>query len=412
MKNIRKDILKYSTQGNKMAKSCKICKGELVLALDLGKMPSANKLVAKKDLNKVKSYPLTYHICKKCSLFQLTRFVGDKELFLDYPYMTGASKMLVEHFKEMSNDLVKISKHKKLAYVMASNDGTEINLLKEAGFKEVYGVEPSNIGNNKPNTINNFFNYKLSQYLVKTIGKADLITANNVFAHIPNPNDMLKGMANLIKDDGIISIEVHALKSIIEQTEVESLYAEHFFVWSIKAMYTLTNQLGLKIAYVIFLPQQHGGSYRLIIKKTGTYGKSISRLMQEEEAVIATIGTLQKKADERKVKFAKLIKDLKVQGKSIGIWGVPAKVPTLLNFCGITEKEITCAYEVAPTKIGKWIPKANIEIKDEKMIAIDKPDFLICGAWNYWDFALKVLDGYIKRGGKLINPLTCKIAGE
>jgi hypothetical protein len=85
-------------------KKCLICNGDLSLALDLGKMPSANKLVNNPN-EKVSEYPLRYYICNNCSLFQLIEFVNDRELFEDYVYTTGSSKMLVKHFRQMSKEL-------------------------------------------------------------------------------------------------------------------------------------------------------------------------------------------------------------------------------------------------------------------------------------------------------------------
>ena len=386
-------------------KKCLVCNGDLSLALDLGKMPSANKLVNNPD-EKVSEYPLKYYICNKCSLFQLTEFVNDRELFGDYVYTTGSSKMLVKHFRQMSKELTEMVNSNEIAFVIGSNDYTECELLKEAGFKTVYGVEPSNIGKNNPYTINEFFNYELSEELSTKIGKADLVTANNVFAHIPDPKNFLSGMANLIKDNGLISIEVHSLMSIINRLEIETLYAEHYYVWSVRSLHMLTQQLGLSIVDVIFMPEQHGGSLRFLIKKRG---KENLKLMENKTEIKKLTDTLQKRADERRINFIKFIKELKSNGKEIGIWSVPAKVPTLLNFCGLSNKEISCAYEVAQTKIGKWIPKVNIEIKDEKFILQDLPDFLIIGAWNYWNQAKEVLKEYLNRGGHIINPLTLEV---
>ena len=375
-------------------------------------MSSANDLVGKNELKKVKSYPLAYYICTNCGLLQQINFVSRDLLFVNYPYITGVNKVLVDHFKEMSMELRKMVKHKNIAVVIGSNDGTEVNLLKAVGFKKAIGIEPSDVAEiakkRKIPTIKAFFTYNLSIKLVKRLGKAYLITANNVFAHIPDPKDMLKGMANLIKTDGIISIEVHSLGSLIKHLEIEALYAEHYFVWSVKAMQTLSSQVGLKVHNVIFMPEQHGGSLRFIIKKGKENFQSFS-LPDDNYNISRVIHTFQKRADIRKQKFVSLIKGIKKSGKKIGIWSVPAKIPTLINFCGLTNKDIDYAYEIANTKIGKYIPKANIKIKDEKEIPQDMPDYLIIGAWNYIDFAKKKLEWYLNKGGKLINPLNCRI---
>ena len=402
---------------------CIVCDGKLHRVLDLGTMPSANNLTEKKDLNKVKSYPLKYYSCEECGLFQLTKFASSKTLFDKYLYLTGASPSLVEHFREMSDYLAKEAKHTELAYAIASNDGTEIKLLKDAGFKKVVGIDPSSaadIANEKGLfTVKAFFDLNLARKLASDTGKADLIVANNVFAHIPDPKGMLKGMAALVKPDGIISIEIHWMKSIVDKVEFETLYAEHYFVWSIRAMEKVAKMSGLEIKDVLYMPDQHGGSLRCILQKENadmnkSKVKSYTKLENMEiKSKIYDIAylkkNLQKRVNERRRKLVKLIKEIKKKNKVISIWSVPAKVPTLLNFCGITNKEITCAYEVAPTKIGKWIPKARIEIKDQDKIMQDMPDYLLVGAWNYWNFANKKFEPYMRKGGKLINPLTMEI---
>lgn len=236
------------------------------------------------------------------------------------------------------------------------------------------------------------------------------MSANNVFAHIPDPKGMLSGMVNLIADDGIISIEVHWLKSIIEELEIETLYAEHYYVWTVKAMHNLAEQISLKLSRVVYMPEVHGGSLRFILTKKGNEDLQLEKV-EEMAGLYSTdrMLTLQKRAEERKERFLSLIKDIKKKNKNIGIWSVPAKIPTLLNFCGLTNKDIDYAYEVTKTKIGRYIPTAEIYIKDESSLRDDKPDYLIVGSWNYMDFAVKKLSWYLKQGGKLINPLTCEI---
>ena len=406
-----------------MAK-CIACSGKLSMVLNLGTMPSANNLTKKEDLNRVKSYPLRYYSCEKCGLLQLTKFASGSVLFDEYLYLTGASPSLVEHFREMSEYLGGEVNGRGMAYAIASNDGTEIKLLKDVGFKRVVGIDPSSAADiaNKNGlfTVRAFFTPDLARKLAADTGKADLIVANNVFAHIPDPKGMLEGMAILVKPDGLISIEVHWMKSIVDKLEFETLYAKHYFVWSIKAMQTVAAQAGLNIKDIVYMPNQHGGSLRFLLQKERAEAKKglakhpyakLERM--ETESRIYDVrylkANLQKRVDKRRYKLVKLIRNIKDNGKTISIWSVPAKVPTLLNFCGITNKEITCAYEVAPTKIGKWIPKSRIEIKDQDRIMHDMPDYLIVGAWNYWDFANKKFAPYMKNGGKLINPLTLEI---
>ncbi|MGC8622163.1 MAG: hypothetical protein ACP5U0_09640, partial [Caldisphaera sp.] len=182
--------------------------------------------------------------------------------------------------------------------------------------------------------------------------------------------------------------------------------AEHYFVWTVKALSTLAERVGLHINAVYYI-KNHGGSLRFVLTKQlqENIASDKAKLKAKERNIINESKMLQKNADQKKNKLIKIIKTIKKNGKHVGIWSVPAKVPTLINFCGLTNRDIDYAYEIAPTKIGRYIPKANILIKDEKLIKEDMPEYLIIGAWNYIDLAQKKLKWYTDAGGKLINPL-------
>jgi hypothetical protein len=402
--------------------TCKVCGGtDLYKAIDLGVMPTANNLVPKEDLAKVKSYPLVFYWCSDCTFFQQTEIVPREELFNDkYVYMTGVNTPSVENYRRFAEGIKNRLPNRNLAVIIASNDGTEIGVLKESGdFKKVIGVDPAGnlaeIANSKGFfTINDFFSYELSNRIVGEHGNADFVAAKGVFAHIPDPRDMLMGMKNLINEDGMIAIEVHYLKSLVEELEIEGLYAEHYYVYDMKAMKYLANSMDLKVVDAEFLPDMSGGSIRFMLKKHGTE-EIAERFIEAEKKAglynIEEIENLQRRSEERKEKFGGIVRELKAQGKRISVWTASAKVPTLLNFCGLSNKEIDYAYDMTETKIGKFIPKANIEVKRESLIEQDMPDYLIIGSWNYIEFAMKKLRGYMDKGGKLINPLTCEIIG-
>ena len=396
---------------------CVICGSKnLYNALNLGLMPSSNDLPTVENLEKVHEYELKYYMCQDCGLFQLLEIADRSDLFDNYLYLTGVNKELVEHFRELYHNVAAQMSKRDFAIVIGSNDGTEVELLRnEGGFKSVIGIEPAKNIAAKANslgrtTINTFFTFDVSNKVVKKYGKADLVVANNVFAHIPDPRDMLNGMKNLINPNGKIIIEVHWLKSIVEKLEFETLYAEHYYVWTVKAMNILANQCGLKLINVLYMPQQHGGSLRFTLSESG---ENDLKLMKDEEMSglyeKSTMDLLQKRAEDRKNSLNGLIAKLNANSKRIAIWSVPAKVPTLINYCGLTKKDIVCAYEVADSKIGRYIPKANIPIKNEDSLKTDMPDYLIIGAWNYMDFAIKKLKWYTDAGGKLINPLTAEV---
>ena len=262
-------------------------------------------------------------------------------------------------------------------------------------------------------TINSFFTEDLSNNIVKKYGKADIVTTSNVFAHVQDPRNVLLGMKNLLTPNGLIMIEVQWFRDVFSKLSIETLYAEHYYEWTVRAMRKLVRKCGLILANSEYLGDQQGVSIRFTLKLDGTES---SKLEREEKSSgiyeLKKICTMQRRSEQRKKKLVKLLKSLKASNKSVAIWSVPAKVPTLLNFCRIDSSYIKWAYDSTPTKIGKFIPMANIEIRDEKLLnesMEDIPDYIIIGAWNYLDFARKKLSWFTKRGGKLIDMLTGEV---
>ena len=324
--------------------SCVVCEGkDLHKAMDFGLMPNSNGLVSKEHLGEVKSYPLSFYWCSNCGLLQQLDVVSREDLFRDeYTYQTGASAPAVAHFTALAQEIGKRASQTNLALVIASNDGTEIDLMGRFGkFKKVIGVEPAKniaaLANGRGfQTIPEFFTCELSEKILREQGKADVIIANNVFAHIPDPSDMLRGIANLLSEDGYAVIEVQWLADVVRKLAIDTLYAEHYYEWTTKAMRTLANKCNMRLVDVEHLPDLHGGSLRFWLRLKGD---ETSKLESEEIKAgiydLDTIRQLQARADVRRLKFQALMEKLRAANCTVDIWAVPAKVPTLLNFCKI-----------------------------------------------------------------------------
>ncbi len=398
-------------------KTCKVCGGnKLHKILDLGMMPNANKLLKDNEIDNFKVFPLKYYWCSDCSFFQQIDLISSQDLFeRDYTYQTGINPPAIEHFKSLVSTLLTKVDKKSLAVVLASNDGTEIEILRNGtGLRNVIGVEPAKnmaeLANSKGlTTINAFFDRKVSEEIISKHGRADIVMANNVMAHIPDPFGFLSGIEHLLSDDGVAIVEVQWLKDFVDKIAIEMLYAEHYYIWSSKAMKELARRSGLVIVDIDILEKQQGGSLRFWMKKNGNSTEKLESV--EKRAGLYDLKTmlkLQERSDERKNNLRNLIVQLKSDGKIIDIWSVPAKVSTMLNYSGLDSTSIRFAYDSTPAKIGKYIPKTRIPILDEKHLhkgMNDPPDFLIIGAWNYIEYARQKLNWFTKEGGRLINLL-------
>lgn len=398
---------------------CQICESKnFQKIINFGRITPCDSLVKKKDIfTKQRKYPLNFIRCRNCGLVQIDYVVSPKELFhLEYPYKSGITK-------DLKKNLEKLSKHfnysykndsNKLVVDIGSNDGSILRGFKKIGYN-VLGVEPTNIAKvankNGINTIQEFFNYNLSNEIKKKYGQATIITASNVFAHINNTSDLLKGVHNLLNDDGVFVSESHYLGSIIDKLQFDSIYHEHLKYYSIKPMIYLFKKHNFIFEKVEKI-SNYGGSIRVYakkIKKNFSVGKSVSKLLKQEIKKgyykNNTYDLFAKKILKFKEVFSRKIQKLKKQKNSIIGIGCPGRGMTLLEYCGLDNKILDYIGEQNTSlKIGLFTPGTKIPVVDEKRAIISPPDYGILLSWHYADSIIKNLKKK-KFKSKIIVPL-------
>ena len=247
---------------------CQICNSKkLVPIISLGNQPLANTLLNKKSEEKfVKKYPLNIIACKDCTLLQLDYIVDQNKVYhKKYPYLPGITKQVDLEQKEFADDVLKKISLKKndLVIDIGSNDG---NLLKHFKKKiKVLGVEPTNIAKiankNKIKTIQSFFNPKTAKLIKNTFGKAKIITATNVFAHMSTLGDVMNSICLLLKEDGYFVFENHYIMPIINNVQYDTFYHEHIRTYSLLSLQKLFKIYNLNL-YDAKIVKRYGGSIR------------------------------------------------------------------------------------------------------------------------------------------------------
>ena len=221
------------------------------------------------------SFPAELLYCNKSKLAQLGCIVDKEILFpYTYPYTSSTTKILRENFADLYTDTNKkiLLNKNDLIIDIGSNDG---NLL--SNFKnnhKVLGVTPEKIGKIAIKkgipTLIDYFNKKVSAKILKKYGKAKIITATNVFAHIDNINDILVSILKTLKNDGIFISESHYLMPLIKTVQYDTIYHEHLRYYSLESLNYLFKKHALEIIDVKEIPT-HGGSIRVYAAKKGTY---------------------------------------------------------------------------------------------------------------------------------------------
>jgi C-methyltransferase C-terminal domain/Putative zinc binding domain/Methyltransferase domain len=396
-----------------MNSQCQVCKSrDMEKIIDLGMHPPSDAFLIKEQLEGEEKYPLVLLFCKECKLVQLSHAVDPSKLFgSNYVYRTGFSIPLKNHLQQLAEKLEKDFSldEKDLVIDIGSNDGS---LLEGYRQPKILGVEPSPVGNISEGkgipTLRKFFNEQTALEILAKHGNAKIITATNVFAHVPLES-FLKGIKILLSDDGIFCQESHYLLSLMENLEYDSIYLEHLRYYSLESLINLFKMHDMDVFYAEKV-STHGGSIRTFACKKGAYPitSSVKNLLKiEKDANInsmQTFGNFCKHVENHKEELRKIFFDAKAKDKKIVGIGAPAKSTTLLNYCGIGSDIIDYLVEKSDWKIGKFSPGKHIPIVDESLLFREQP---ACGLLLSWNLKDDIVPKLREKGykGEIIIPV-------
>ena len=399
---------------SKSIKQCQICKSkDINEILDLGYMPPVNNFL---PFTKVKKqelfFPTQFFNCEKCKFFQLGTIVNKEIIFpKNYPYTSSTTEILRENFKDLSKKCFsKFTLSKKdLIMDIGSNDG---NLL--INFKDrmrVVGITPEDVGKLAIKkgipTILDYFNDKTADRFLTKYGKAKVITATNVFAHIDEPHKLTKNVKKCLTDDGIFIVEIHYATSLIRSLQYDTIYHEHMRYYTLFSLVKLLKKNGLHIFDAEKIPT-HGGSLRIFSsKKKKKLSERMKKLILNEKVFLkkSNIKKFTNNVHQSKFKLLKLLEKIKSRKKNICAIGAPSRASTLINFVGLDNYAINYILEKKGSyKINKFMPGTNIPVVDEKIIKKLQPDYLLILSWHISKDLIKI---FKKKGfiGKFIIPL-------
>ena len=381
--------------------------------LSLGLIPPVNQMNdLKLNLKDQSFFPTELFYCPKSNLVQLGIEVDKKILFpKEYPYTSSTTKILRDNFAELSKE---IERHypleqNDLIIDIGSNDG---NLLSNFKKKcKILGVTPENIAQLARKkgipTIQDYFSKNLSLKIKKKYGKAKIITATNVFAHMENIVTLLKSIKSLMNKDGIFISESHYLYDLIHYNQYDTIYHEHLRQISLSSLKYLFNKVGLEIIRAKRI-NTHGGSIRVYAALKGIYKKSkklISLFQKEKKLFNKKIYSFEKKVTKSKLDLYKVL--AKLRNKNNKIYGIsaPSRATTLANYVGLKSDIIDCILEIdGSKKINTYLPGTDIPIFNEKKLYKDQPEYAFIFSWHISEEIIKNLKS---RGfkGKFIVPL-------
>ncbi len=408
--------LTFATGSSTVVDRCQTCdSGDLETILFVGYLPPVNKMHAIGTTpHEQPAYPAPLLYCPKCHLVQLGLVVDAKILFpSEYPYTSSTTKILRDNFAELYEECSGMLSlvEDDLVVDIGSNDG---NLL--SNFKDdhrVLGITPEEIGRIAIKrgipTIIDYFQQDVVQDVLADHGHAKLITATNVFAHMEDVHEVIRGILQLLAPEGTFISESHYLLPLIETLQYDTIYHEHLRYYSLHSLKFLLEMHGLEVSHAKRIPS-HGGSIRVYAAREGVHPvrSSVGELLEEEKDVVVGRDRLMDFRDRvvmAKLQLMKLLGEIKSEGGRIYGISAPSRASTLINYCGLDDGVIDWVLEIKGShKIGKYVPGTLIQVVDESRLFEDQPEYALLLSWHIADELMPKLTakGY---KGKYIIPL-------
>jgi SAM-dependent methyltransferase len=400
------------------ATRCRSCHGDRVRQfLSLGDLPLPDAFLRHDQLEESEPrFPLDVAFCEQCSLVQLLGDVPAEQMFVDnYLYFSSYSDLILEHSRIHAEGLIERYQldERSLVVELASNDGYLLRNFADAHVP-VLGIDPApepaaaarELG---IETIQEFFGLDLARRLVAGGQRADVIIANNVMAHVPDLNDFVAGIAALLTDDGVVTVENPWVGALIAEGQFDTIYHEHVCYYSTHAVEHLARRHGLFVNDVEEFPGIHGGTLRWHLSRTDARSDRLAaHLEAEERGGITTFSHFEDfgaQVEAIRTALRSLLTGLKDRGHSIAAYGAAAKGTVMLNYVGIDRNLVDFVVDRNVHKHGHFMPGVHIPILDAQELLERNPDYTLILAWNFTDEIIAQQAEYVRRGGRFIRPV-------
>lgn len=399
-------------------RTCRACGQPLSeVFVDLRAQPLCESYLTEADLRVPEvTYPLRTYVCSGCLLVQAEDFATPDEIFREYAYFSSYSTSWLEHAARYCDAATERERLGATSFVveLASNDGYLLKNFVAAGVR-VLGIDPAvNVGEVARSrgvpTLSEFFGSELATQVAAEHGRADLIVANNVLAHVPDINDFLAGVRVLLAPTGTASFEFPHLLELMKLRQFDTIYHEHFSYLSLVAVERLLAAHGLEVVDVEQLPT-HGGSLRLWVAHAGERGAapSVARLREVEREAglydLARYRGFQGEVETVKRELLTLLLDLHAKGLRVAGYGAPGKGNTLLNYCGIGTELLPYTVDRNPYKQGRFLPGSRIPIYPPERLLECRPDVILILPWNLKDEIVAQLSEARAWGARFAVPI-------
>ncbi len=406
---------------------CRHCYTPLVdVFIDLGAAPPSNAFLRAQDLAQPElHFPLKVYTCRECRLVQVDEVQRHDALFGDdYVYFSSFSASWLAHARRYVAEVAErlALGEQSLVMEVASNDGYLLQYVQQRGIPCV-GVEPT-AGTARAarekgiESLEAFFGEAFARRFAAERRRADLVLGNNVLAHVPDIDDFVAGLREVLAPGGTVTLEFPHLLQLVRQCQFDTIYHEHFSYLSLHTVQRIFAANGLAMWDVQTLPT-HGGSLRVWGQHAANprpVRASVGAMLRTEAAAgmlePAFYRGLQAQAERIKNDLVAFLIEAQRAGKSVAAYGAAAKGNTLLNFAGVRPDLLPYVVDASPHKQGRFLPGSRIPVVGEARLRETRPDFVLILPWNLRDEIADQL-GYVGAwGGRLVTAVPSLQIGD
>lgn len=395
--------------------ACRLCRSSLLQSvLRLAPTPPANGL-SDTPGDRPRKFPLELYRCESCGHIQLGHQVSPQALFSEYYYVSGTSPVMRAHLEAECRAILEFAAHRSAGFVLeiGSNDGTLLQAFQERGWK-VLGVDPARNVAQEANkrsipTICAFFDPTVASQIRARHGKANIVCANHVFAHVENLHVVVDAVKAVIASDGLFVFEVGYLLDVLGGNLFDTIYHEHVDYHHLTPLVSFFAQHGMTVVHADRSDIQ-GGALRGYVKPgKHPIGTSVTQLIEaEREAGLDTrepISVFGQRLKSVATSIVGCLRALGREGHRIGAYGAPAKATTLLYELGLSRAEIEFVVDDNPLKQGKYLPGLEIPIRPSADLYHERASVIVILAWNFAESIMTRHRKFVEDGGSFVVPL-------
>jgi SAM-dependent methyltransferase len=399
---------------------CTLCAAraqDLAEVMSLAPTPPANEFLREDELARPQgAIPLTLLLCRRCGHLQLAEIVDPGRLFRNYVYVSGTSPVFVAHFRDYAQAACERFGLGAGSFVVEVGSNTLLKQFQALGVKDVLGVDPASEIVKEANaagvpTLEAFFTPELAAELRTTRRPADLVCANNVFAHAENLGDFARGAAALLAPRGVFMFEVSYLADVVEKLLFDTIYHEHTSYHALAPLVRFFEGQGLRL-FDAERVGTHGGSIRCFVCLAGASHENTKRLddllARERELGLEspeTYGRFKQRIAERGASLRARLDEIRGRGQRVAGFGAPAKLTTLMHEFGLDRRSVDFIVDDSAWKQGRYTPGTHIPVVPSSELAARKPAYCVVFAWNFADSIVSKHAAYTQGGGHFIVPL-------